>query len=70
MVTPFLTLQQLCVLFSKPSSVLLEDAEASRSSAESHQNDGDEQHQEEHPQTLSGSPTNLFTGVKSFRDVA
>ncbi|WP_187143003.1 hypothetical protein [Terriglobus albidus] len=53
MVTPFLTLQQLSVLFSKPSSILLRDAEAPRSAVEEFlQNGGEGQQEEEHPQTF------------------
>lgn len=53
MVTPFLTLQQLSALFSKPSSILLQDVEAPRSAVEEFlQNGGEEQSQEEHPQTF------------------
>jgi len=51
MVTPFLTLQQLSALFTKPSSVLLQDAEAPRSAVEEFlQNGGEEQHEKEPPQ--------------------
>ena len=51
MVTPFLTLQQLSALFTKPSSVLLQDTEAPRSAVEEFlQNGGEEQHEKEPPQ--------------------
>jgi len=57
MVTPFLTLQQLSALFSKPSSILLQDAEAPRSAVEEFlQNGGEEQQETEH--------------LETFRDVA
>ena len=53
MVTPFLTLQQLSALFSKPSSILLRDAEAPRSEVEEFLQDGGEaQHETEHLETF------------------
>jgi len=53
MVTPFLTLQQLSALFSKPSSILLQDAEAPQSAVEEFlQNCSEEQHQDEHSRTF------------------
>ena len=47
MVTPFLTLQQLSALFSKPSSILLQDAEVPSSAVEEFLQSGEEQHEEE-----------------------
>jgi len=53
MVIPFLTLQQISALFSKPSSIQPQDAEAPSSAVEEFlRNGGEEQHKEEHPQTF------------------
>lgn len=53
MVTPFLTLQQISALFSKPSFIQLQDAEAPSSAVEEFpRNGGEEQHKEEHAQTF------------------